>query len=132
MKLEQRLWQKLKPHLPGHAQRIESATDNGIPDVVMCYAGVTTWIELKVRIEGVTVLRKEQYAWGMRHSNCRGRVFVVAAEPDLKWWTYWKFPFMVDTYGTNEKYVSIATPPRYNKLSIPFTDEIIRNTILYI
>lgn len=32
-----------------HAQRIETSTGRGVPDIELCAAGCTCWIEMKAR-----------------------------------------------------------------------------------
>lgn len=48
MKPEQAFWKLVKPHLPGHFERIENIAGVGIPDVNLCLKGRDYWIELKV------------------------------------------------------------------------------------
>jgi hypothetical protein len=45
---EKGLWQLVKPHLPGTAERIENVVGAGIPDVSGAAAGCDYWVELKV------------------------------------------------------------------------------------
>ena len=45
---ESKLYALLKKHLKDvHFTRIESHTENGIPDVNACYNGKDIWVELK-------------------------------------------------------------------------------------
>src|SRR6266550_5439963 len=63
---------------PAHVQRIETSTAAGVPDMNVCHEGHEFWIESKLYIPGRGVLlRKEQYAWGMRRATVGGRAFVV-------------------------------------------------------
>jgi hypothetical protein len=70
---EQKFWQLLKPHVPGHVNRIENTVGNGIPDVNFCYKGKETWIELKAGSK----LRDSQKIWHQQRALAGGRVFVI-------------------------------------------------------
>ena len=115
---EQIFWRRLKPHLPGFLQRIETSTGNGVPDVYCCWKAKPFWLELKVWTPDVGILlRKEQWAWAKEHSvlglghsfvltQLMADVVVVMHISEIK----------VEAYGKQEKYV-IAThkkeyPPR--------------------
>lgn len=109
MKPEQRFWQRLRPHVPGHVFRIENGLGAGMPDVNACYQGKEAWIELKVWIPGAGVLlRKEQYAWGRGRAVAGGKVFVICEAEDAGVVLCFAYPqFLVSPYGRSEKYVSI-------------------------
>lgn len=70
---EQKFWQLLKPHIPGHVNRIENSTGVGIPDVNYCYNGQETWLELKAGSQ----LRISQKIWHYQRSLRAGRVLVI-------------------------------------------------------
>lgn len=91
MKPEQAFYQMLSAKLlktcPGIVlQRFENIVGCGVPDLMAIHNGATTWYELKVPVRGEVLLRKEQYAWGMRVSNAGGRVVVVTPAH------MWEFP----------------------------------------
>jgi len=73
-------------------QRIETSTGCGVPDVYMCMKGKSLWIELKIVRSGSVYLRKEQYAWGVRHAMNGGKCIVLARDGKLCY--AWEFPFM--------------------------------------
>lgn len=68
MKPEQALWKLIKPHVPGHAERIENAAGKGMLDVNYCHKSKEKWLELKVSsnkrmlspYQTVQLLRAEQ------------------------------------------------------------------------
>ncbi len=127
MKPEQSFHNWVKDHIPGHHQRIESiAGSSGIPDLSVCYKGSETWLELKVPVEGKVILRKEQYAWGLRRAVNGGSVWVVA---NFGAWIYlWKFEikiWRVAPYGKDGKYVQIMELPTH-KVPKDAVDELIR------
>lgn len=81
MKPEQALWALVRPYIPGHVERVENVANTGTPDVVFCFQGVTTWIELKVAAKTddkmEDLLRPEQKVWHLKHVTNRGNVFVL-------------------------------------------------------
>ena len=76
---EQKFWQLLKPHVPGHVNRIENTVGVGIPDVTYCYQGTETWIELKAG----SVLRDSQYIWHHQHALAGGIVYLIQRDKDI-------------------------------------------------
>ena len=81
---EQSFHHWLKMGNPADIQRIETSTASGIPDTNWCYNGQEVWVELKICSPKMGVLlRKEQYAWGMRRSNHDGKVFVLALSGNM-------------------------------------------------
>ncbi|HBP66248.1 MAG TPA: hypothetical protein DD730_18810 [Desulfosporosinus sp.] len=54
---EQKFWQLLKPHIPGHVNRIENSASVGIPDVNYCYNDRETWLELKANVNWLCQVR---------------------------------------------------------------------------
>ena len=93
-----------------HLQRIESTTGAGIPDLMGCSLGRYAWIELKVMLKQGVLLRREQYAWGLRHAKYQGRCLIVAENGDLIY--VWKFPNVsVEPY--QKKYAKIVNDPAY-------------------
>lgn len=64
----------------GDVLRVESLTENGIPDINVCIMGMEAWIESKVAHRGIILLRKEQYAWGMRRHHAGGTVAILALD----------------------------------------------------
>lgn len=47
---EQKFWQLIKDHVPGHVIRVESVVGSGVPDVNYCHQGNEMWLELKANI----------------------------------------------------------------------------------
>ncbi len=70
---EQKFWQLLKPHVPGHVVRIENSLGSGIPDVNYCYMGRECWIELKAGSK----LRTSQRIWRETRVRNGGKVFLI-------------------------------------------------------
>lgn len=94
MKPEQRLWQLIKPHVPGDNVRIESVTGSGIPDVNFCSNGREAWIENKVKtIYRVnigdsedtleSILRETQLSWHWKRVKNGGIVYVCNRDKDI-------------------------------------------------
>ncbi len=88
---EQKFWQLLKPHVPGHVDRIENSASVGIPDVCYCYRGLTTWLELKAKpirgevgtiIETPSCIRVSQVIWHDQRKFHGGRVLVATRFED--------------------------------------------------
>lgn len=109
MKPEQKFYQQIKQHLPGHVQRLESSAGSGVPDLTICHRGVEVWAELKCDLDGMILLRREQYAWGMRRSTAGGRVWVIAHIRAWRAIALWPFPLVVVPHGRSHKYVAIST-----------------------
>lgn len=93
---EQRLWDRFRKHVAPHVrlERIENRASDGMPDVLACFAGVTTFVELKAAdayparnttpILGRAGLRQSQKNWFLEWSKAggRGRI-LIAVERDL-------------------------------------------------
>ncbi len=93
---EQKFWQLLKPHIPGHVNRVENSMGSGMPDVQMCYNGVDTWIEVKAKqllpkenrlgdnILGMYIpcLRDSQLIWHSQRRLHKGRTLVIGRHED--------------------------------------------------
>jgi len=104
-----------------HFQRIENNTS--VPDVNVCHmSGVEFWLELKINNVGIGILlRKNQYAWGVRRSVVyKGKCYVLALvvnERDTqeflgkvpKTIELYSYPLNVEVYG--KKYVRIKSQP---------------------
>ncbi len=58
--------------------RIENCVQLGMPDMNICLHGLECWVESKVANGRGIVLRKEQFAWGVRRAQHGGSVFIVA------------------------------------------------------
>lgn len=116
---EQEFWARLRKHVPGFTQRIETTTGSGVPDVYCCWKSKPFWMELKVWTPGVGILlRKEQWAWAKQHFvQGAGQSFVVTEVPMPSVILVMHISeIKVEPYGTQEKYV-VATsrnnnPPR--------------------
>ena len=111
----------LRGKLPGHIQRIETTTGNGVPDINWCNDGNEIWIETKIEKTGSALLEKEQFAWGMRRQVCGGRVVVISCRWDnmLK---IWKFPLRVEQHG---KYLKIISPPDIQTSKLGFNSSLL-------
>ena len=75
---EAKLFALLKKHLKKvHFVRIESYTENGIPDVNACYNGKEIWIELKANTHKDLGLSKWQKVWIAKRIKAGGTVFIM-------------------------------------------------------
>ena len=110
---EHDLYRKIAEQFPkGHVQRIETSTGSGVPDINICYLGMEAWVEAKMVIPGGVILRKEQFAWGMRRAQAGGMAAVLAAEEAGDLFYYWKFPdIQVTPWHRDDKYVKILNQP---------------------
>ena len=108
---EQEFWNRLRKHLPGFTQRIETSTGNGVPDVYCCWKSKPFWLELKIWTPGTGILlRKEQWAWAKQHEIFGGHSFVLAQTPiDNVILVMHISEIKVEVYGTQEKYVVAKT-----------------------
>lgn len=87
MKPEQAFYQLLRPHLPGHPERIENAAGAGTPDFHCIDAGETYWVECKVskshNYDIYSLLEPSQRAWGHRYVNdYGGNLFYIVRHKD--------------------------------------------------
>jgi hypothetical protein len=60
-----------------HFTRIESSTQNGIPDVNACKNGSECWLELKCNSAKNLGLSKYQMVWIMNRTKAGGRIFII-------------------------------------------------------
>jgi len=75
---EAKLFALLKKHLQKvHFTRIESYTENGIPDVNACCNGKEIWIELKANTHKDLGLSKWQKVWIAKRIKAGGTVFIM-------------------------------------------------------
>jgi len=75
---ESKLFALLKKHLKEvHFTRIESYTENGIPDVNACLNGKEIWIELKANTSKDLGLSKWQRVWIAKRIKVGGTVFIM-------------------------------------------------------
>lgn len=114
---EIKFWRWLKNKLskePVDLQRIENTTGGGVPDVNACHHGREAWIELKVHVKGMVVLRKEQYAWIVRRGHTHGgNVMVMALDPVNSKVEIYYPRFEVRKWGNTGKYVAITSEPQF-------------------
>lgn len=105
---EQKFWQQVKEHLPGHVTRIENAAGNGMPDVNVGFNGRDYWIELKIAKSRDTVLiRKEQRVWMMYHLKFGCKVAVLAKHREV-YYVYDR-PDITEFY--DERFQKIVSEP---------------------
>lgn len=72
------LYQTIKSKLKNvHFTRIESSTQNGIPDVNACKNGNECWLELKCNSAKNLGLSKYQMVWIMNRTKAGGKVFII-------------------------------------------------------
>jgi hypothetical protein len=75
---EKELYAKLREILPGDFLRVENGVALGVPDINVCYQGLEVWIEAKLELPQGVLLRKFQYAWGIKRTGFGGVVFLIA------------------------------------------------------
>ena len=92
--------------------RVENGVGAGMPDINICLLGMEVWIESKIHLgsRGV-LLRKEQYAWGLRRANAGGSVFVVAFDETARYHV-WHYPHFQVVPVAGDKYVRISSEPQ--------------------
>jgi hypothetical protein len=72
------LYQTIKSKLKNvHFTRVESSTQNGIPDVNACKNGSECWLELKCNSAKNLGLSKYQMVWIMNRTKAGGRIFTI-------------------------------------------------------
>ena len=72
------LYQTIKSKLKNvHFTRIESSTQNGIPDVNACKNGNECWLELKCNSAKNLGLSKYQIVWIINRTKAGGRIFIM-------------------------------------------------------
>ena len=72
------LYQTIKSKLKNvHFTRIESSTQNGIPDVNACKNGSECWLELKCNSAKNLGLSKYQIVWIVNRTKAGGRIFII-------------------------------------------------------
>jgi hypothetical protein len=75
---EYNLYQTIKSKLKNvHFTRVESSTQNGIPDVNACKNGSECWLELKCNSAKNLGLSKYQMVWIMNRTKAGGRIFII-------------------------------------------------------
>jgi hypothetical protein len=79
---EKRIWSWLKADAPPGVllQRIECNYPPGVPDVICCYLGVVTLIELKRIVKGRMKFSPGQRLFINRWVGHRGRAYVLGAD----------------------------------------------------
>lgn len=92
--------------------RIETTTTNGVPDINICLEGPEVWVESKV-CEGPVLLRKEQFAWGIRRSHCGGKVFLLAFRNSDRVIRAWQYPFISAKPRGDQKYLEVDNDPKW-------------------
>jgi len=115
---EKRLYQWLRLNVKeygGHTERIENSIGSGMPDVMVIVRGVVYFVELKMFVKEDVLLRKMQYAWGMKHHKLGGRPMVLAWNMRQDRIVVWRFPLEVKVKG---KYLAIQSEPSYSALRI--------------
>lgn len=73
----------LKKKIPGRVVRVENSLpgEAGTPDIWFATAEMEGWIESKIHRSGVTLLRREQYAWHVASSLYGAKCFTVSLDP---------------------------------------------------
>jgi hypothetical protein len=109
---EQRFNNWVIERMPADAdiQRIENTTENGVPDMNICRLGMEIWVESKVLHSKGVLLRKEQFAWGMRRSHSGGTVVVLCDDPQQAVMLGFRFPDIRVRPLGDQVYVIISSP----------------------
>ena len=72
------LYQTIKSKLKNiHFTRVESSTQNGIPDVNACKNNSECWLELKCNSAKNLGLSKYQIVWIVNRTKAGGRIFII-------------------------------------------------------
>lgn len=95
------------------AQRIETSTASGVPDIYVVHRGFSAWLETKVVLpRGSALLRPYQRAWHHKHSLAGGVTLIVG---------YWELHDMVLVWLPDKtefrvagKYLKTATEPHFS------------------
>lgn len=85
--------------------RVENLVQPGTPDINVSRGGREVWIEAKV---DSLLIRKEQFAWGIRRSAVGGHVYLVYLEEISASIYLWKYPILCRPRG---QYVQPIDPP---------------------
>lgn len=95
-----------------HIQRVENTVSPGLPDLNICSPDLAElWIELKITLPDGVILRKEQYAWGIKRAMCGGDVYILSLNRDDSINIY-RFPAInVEPRGNQGRYVRIVSEP---------------------
>lgn len=85
-----------------HAQRIESSTASGIPDINVHYKTLEFWVECKI-LDGKhgPLLRPYQMAWILRRQKAAGIVYIFGYDPKLQNVHIWRSSKMNAEFGGN-------------------------------
>lgn len=110
---------------PCDYQRIEGAFA-GVPDVNILHQGREVWCELKMYVNNRVLLRKEQYAWGIRRANHGKAPWIIAHNQMIDYILLWRYhlDMEIEMYG---KYISLLD---VSAVSLPMRDIRIK-TILF-
>ncbi|CAB4182473.1 hypothetical protein UFOVP1090_15 [uncultured Caudovirales phage] len=96
-----------------HAQRIETSTASGVPDINFCVQGFEGWIETKVFTpSGKVLLRPYQRAWMHRRLIAKGEIFIVALNEKTNVVHCWLFQGCGFELACSDSYLSIVSPPK--------------------
>lgn len=95
------------------AQRIETSTASGVPDIYMVHQGYPAWLETKIVTPRNSVLvRPYQRAWAHKHSLAGGVSLIVAYREDhdlvLVWMTN------KTEFEPSGKYLAIKTEAHFS------------------
>lgn len=91
-----------------HAQRIETTTASGVPDINVCMQGLEFWIETKVFTPSKDVmLRPYQRNWMHRRSCADGLSYVLALDEQTNLIHIW--PYKMMAYESSGAYLRITT-----------------------
>ena len=110
--------------------RIESTTENGIPDMSTCHMGIEAWIECKIIHGWKVLLRKEQYAWGSRRTHHGGNICLIAYDPKHDKLFGYRFPLVAMPEGDN-KYVRVESEPDFVIIRSDPASKILLKKFLY-
>lgn len=95
-----------------HAQRIETSTGSGVPDMTVCLDGAEIWVETKVYYCGYTLLRPYQRAWMERRYCAGGTILIISHSPYERQVHVWKYGSCL-TFIKFSQYLRIADKPHY-------------------
>ena len=123
-KPEQLLWRLVKPHLPGHVERVENVAVPGFPDVNGCFKELEYWVELKVsknkykKVDVDRLLEDSQRVWIFKRLRVGGRVFVLVRQ-DKTLFIYQ--PELLSGGLKFTKFISFVKPFQWQRFTALFT-----------
>jgi Holliday junction resolvase len=130
---EKELWAAIKNAVSKeasiHAFRVENTACPGTPDVLICYDGIYSMIELKVVEKGKLHFRPAQINWAINHIKAGGNYWAIFKSEEGVHAINFKNIKINEAFTTNSKYYVMNDFKKY--IDIEFLDKT-RNALLLI